>query len=209
MQYLLLCQHFENYTKIVFNWLNRLRWTHENEKIMEVSFSNQITCSVTELDETSPDDHAFELANSWLNQGIELSESIAAAAAVACGCRWAMVNKVLPGSTKVQILALYDNGVFVDCFTYDFQKTPCEEVLANEKFCHFDDVQRAFPGDKDLEVMGVEDYAGKAFRNRKHELAGHLVVMHDRHMANQETVERVVNRLVSLLKLEWDDVYQT
>lgn len=148
-------------------------------------------------------DNAFELASSLLDKGVNLPEAMAAAVATVCNGRWAAFCQLSSETNQAQILALYDSGHFVDCFTYNFQQTPCEEVLSSEKFCRFEDVQRAFPEDEDLEKMGVYDYAGKAFKNRNGELAGHLLVMHDQPFDDDKLLESVINRLISFIQIEW------
>lgn len=174
---------------------------------MQVTFSNQVSHDITIPSNLSAADGAFKLATAWLDQGCSLGEAISAAAAITCEARWACVNKIMPAQDRVQILALFDNGIFTDCFDYQFHDTPCEEVLASEKFCRFDDVQRAFPEDKELEEMGVVDYAGKAFRDVHNNLLGHMVIMHDAPMVNDERLESVICRLIPLLLLEWNNYY--
>jgi hypothetical protein len=124
-----------------------------------------------------------------------------------CGARWTSVNKVIPGTDKVQILALFDNGEFADCYAYSFEGTPCASVLASERFCHFDDVQNAFPSDEELKTMGVVDYAGKSVRHISSTLLGHLVLFSDTMMKDVNQLESVINRLVLLLNLEWENYY--
>ncbi len=174
---------------------------------MRITFSNQLVTDSIYYNDLAPDDAAYKLAVDWMDQGCSLGEAVAAAAATVCGVRWASVNKVRPNSTKVQILALFDNGEFTDCYSYHFHGTPCEEVLANEKFCRFDDVQSAFPDDEELRQMGVVDYAGKSVRSVDTRLLGHLVVFNDSMINDIHRLESVVCRLVPLLQLEWDNFY--
>ncbi|WP_144392867.1 hypothetical protein [Pleionea sediminis] len=151
----------------------------------------------------SPVDNALGMVNMLCNQSIELPKAVTATAALVCHCRWAAFSRIRKGKTEAEILALYDSGSFVDCFTYDFRKTPCEKVLGQDKFCRFDDVQRSFPEDEDLFKMGISDYAGRAFRNRNYEVEGHLFVMNDWPFSNDKDLEPVISSLVSFVQVEW------
>jgi len=169
-----------------------------------VTFSNGLKQKFDISADTPPATQAIEAANRLLNQSVPFAEAIAASAAISSGCRWAAVSRLTPNSSQVEILALYDNGKFVDCFSYDFNKTPCAEVLGQENFCFFRDVQRAFPDDPDLEVMGVSDYAGLSFGRQGEKIDGHLFVMHDTPLEKYLEVEDVLMSMVALIKLEWD-----
>ncbi len=145
---------------------------------------------------------AVELARQWLDLGAPLAEAVAMAAGVNSGCRWACVSEFKQGSDHVSLLAMTDNGLLVDCFSYQFNRTPCEEVLAQDKFCFFSGVQQTFPEDKDLEVLGVMDYAGKRFTDFEHNVVGHLVLLDDKPM-NERQVEQIIFAMVTFLHLEW------
>jgi len=110
-----------------------------------------------ELEVAEDPSDAVKVASGWLNDGVRFEEAIAAASALSANCRWSAVCKLQKNTNKVNILALYDSGRFVDCFSYNFNKTPCEEVLTEDKFCHYTEVQHTFPEDKDLVDMGVAD----------------------------------------------------
>ena len=146
---------------------------------------------------------AINLANDWLNNGIKFEEAIAAACALSTHCRWAAVTQLQPGSTNVNILALIDNHNFVDCFSYDFNQSPCEQVLGQNKFCHFTGVQHAFPEDEDLKTMGVADYAGASFKDDLGNVAGHIFVMNDKPMTHLLKIEDTISAMTLLLQLEW------
>ena len=147
--------------------------------------------------------NAISLANGWLNDGIKFEEAIAAACSICTHCRWAAVSKLEQGSNKVNILALIDNGSFVDCFSYDFNQTPCEEILGQDKFCHYSGVQHAFPEDKDLKTMGVSDYAGASFKDDTGRIAGHIFVMSEKAMTGLQNIEDTISAMAVLLQLEW------
>ncbi|TQV73128.1 hypothetical protein FLL45_16890 [Aliikangiella marina] len=144
-------------------------------------------------------------ANNWLNENIDYTQAITAASALAAGTRWAIISKRLGhDSSRVKMLALFDQGEFKDCQIYDFIGTPCEEVLSKDKFCLFSNVQKAFPDDPDLVEMGVMDYAGCALRDKNNKSVGHLFVMHDQPINNFDEVEEIILAMIAILKLEWD-----
>ncbi len=169
------------------------------------------------LNDLDASEKSVKLANRWLNMNINFAEAITAATEFAANCRWAAVSRLKQGTSKVDILALIDNSVFVDCFTYDFNQTPCEEILGDfnqtpceeilgrDKFCHFREVQHSFPEDEELTLMGVADYAGCAFKDSLGQVAGHIFVMHDQPMENILEIENVITTMVSMIQLEWPE----
>jgi hypothetical protein len=171
--------------------LASIKFSNGQQKAVEIEKGNADSSS------------AIKLANGWLNDGITFAEAIAAASALYTHCRWAAVSQLEQGSTKVNILALVDGHQFVDCFSYDFDKTPCAEVLGQEKFCHYSGVQHAFPEDKDLKTMGVADYAGVSFRDSLGNTAGHIFVMSDKKIKDLNKVEDIVLAMATLIQLEW------
>ena len=167
-----------------------------------IKFSNGQQVKV-ESHDTEGSSNAIQLANGWLNDGIKYEEAIAAACALCSHCRWAAVSRLEQGTSNVNILALIDNDSFVDCFSYDFNHTPCEEILGQDKFCHFSGVQHAFPEDKDLKTMGVADYAGASFRDNSGRIAGHIFVMSEKPMVDLKEIEDTISAMAVLLQLEW------
>lgn len=171
----------------------------------KIKFTNQYVESNDILEKIDAAEKAVRFANRWLNNNVNFAEAIAAAAAITAQCRWAAVSRLKQGTNRVDILALIDNGVFVDCFSYEFNQTPCEEILGQEKFCHFREVQHSFPEDEELTQMGVADYAGCSFKDRNGKIAGHIFVMHDKPMENIFEIEKIITTMISLIQLEWPD----
>ncbi len=167
-----------------------------------IKFSNGQRGKV-ELEVSEGSSNAIRLANGWLNDGVSFEEAIAAACALCTHCRWAAVSQLEQDTSKVNILALIDNDSFVDCFSYDFNKTPCEQILGQDKFCHFSGVQHAFPEDEDLKNMGVADYAGSSFRDDSGCIVGHIFVMSDKPMTHLNEIEETISAMTTLLQLEW------
>ena len=94
----------------------------------------------------------------------------------ALNIRYAYVGSLLPGS-KIQTLACWNGGGYMDPVEYRLEGTPCEDVIAG-KTCHYaQDVQKLFPLDQDLVTMGVTGYLAVPLRDPMGMVLGHLVAM--------------------------------
>ncbi len=174
-----------------------------NEKPGVLTFSNGVKIVPPELPSNDWGHAAVLQATQWFDMGAPLVEAVAMTANIFCDCKWSAVSEFREGWSKVKLVALVDDKKLTNCFEYEFQYTPCEEVLVKQQFGFFHNVQQSFPKDQDLADWGVADYAGQAFTDEKFELAGHLMVMHDQPINEESKVESIISALTTLLHLEW------
>lgn len=91
-------------------------------------------------------------------------------------CMWfnadvAAVGKVVDGNRIISISMELD-GVKVERFEYNLEKTPCENVLKKEACFYPRGVSKLFPEDKDLTDLGADGYVGAPIINRKGKAIG-------------------------------------
>ncbi len=135
------------------------------------------------------------------SSGREFFEVAARALSVGLGIRWACVVKRERGSETAELLAVSERGNRSATFSYPLQGTPCLEVYkrADEKRPHCfvaDDVAEAFPNDPLLDRLGARSYRGELFFDADGEPAGHVFVLDDVPMVDDEQ-ERSFFRLVT------------
>ena len=66
------------------------------------------------------------------------------------------VTEYKPREHKLNALAFWLNGKFVEHYEYDVKDTPCEPVLKNQDICHIPDkVIELYPKDPDLPPLGA------------------------------------------------------
>jgi GAF domain-containing protein len=94
---------------------------------------------------------------------------------------------------KVKILAAVGRDGILDRFEYPLEGTPCESVIDASAACVYPrDVQRLFPGDKDLATMQVEAYCGSPLRSGSGKSVGLMVALFRRPLTNPGTVEALL-----------------
>ena len=91
------------------------------------------------------------------------------------------------GST-IAVCAL---GESVENFRYEFEGTPCQNVLAPE-FCVYENgVQKMFPQDQMLVDLKVEAYMGVPLVNAEGKAMGHMALLHRKPFENLEFVKSI------------------
>ena len=115
--------------------------------------------------------------------------------AQALGVRYAFATKVVDGRERqLQVLSGWDGKILVDSFEYDTTDTPCEQVRQQKKLCYYPDrVRELFPNDRDLAVMGARCYMGVPLLDNTQQLIGHLCIIHDKPLADQQQAELLMS----------------
>ncbi|MGL5508467.1 MAG: PAS domain S-box protein, partial [Microcoleaceae cyanobacterium] len=75
----------------------------------------------------------------------------------------ALVSEIenYPGGRKARTVAIWKDGKIHTNIEYDLTNTPCQQVVIDEKLCHFgENVQAVFPDDHLLSMMEAEAYIG-------------------------------------------------
>jgi len=84
---------------------------------------------------------------------------------------------------KVETIATWGEGDFIEHISYSLQDTPCQNVTEQREICIYPDhVQELFPKDELLRSMGVKSYLGVPLISSQHELLGLIAVLNDKPM---------------------------
>ena len=115
--------------------------------------------------------------------------------AQALGVHYAFATKVVDGQeNKLQILVGWDGNTLVNSFEYEMSDTPCEQVVQHKKLCYYPDrLQERFPNDRDLARMDAECYMGVPLLDNTQELIGHLCIIHDRPLEDEQQAELLMS----------------
>ncbi|WOD40317.1 response regulator [Nodosilinea sp. E11] len=107
--------------------------------------------------------------------------------------RCALVAQRLPTDDRqVSALAFWQNGVLAECYQYDLIDTPCERVLAGEVVYVPCQVQALYPTNTHLQELAAESFLGIPLVNRAGGVIGHLAVIDDRPMVDDQTRELIL-----------------
>ncbi|HEY7499248.1 MAG TPA: sigma 54-interacting transcriptional regulator [Vicinamibacterales bacterium] len=119
--------------------------------------------------------------------GREFFELLVRHLASALEVRYAFVAECRDKSrTRAKSLAFWKGEGFGENFEYDLAETPCMKVV-DGSVCHYsEDVQERFPNDRDLVGLGVESYLGAPMLDASGHVIGHLAVLHNRPMPEDQ-----------------------
>jgi two-component system sensor histidine kinase/response regulator len=121
--------------------------------------------------------------------------------------RYAIVAELVDNTcTKARTLAFWGNGNWLDNIEYDFQDTPCAQVLVG-KVCYFPEkLQELFPNDFYLVEMSAQSYWGIALKNSSGEVIGHLAVLDTKPLIQTPTKESILHILAARTGAELERV---
>lgn len=93
------------------------------------------------------------------------------------------VTEYLENENRLNALAFWLEGKFVDKYEYDVKGTPCEPVLDSKEVCHIPEkVIELYPKDPDLKPVGAVSYMGIALRDSRGSVLGHLALLDQKPM---------------------------
>ncbi|WP_242132629.1 sigma 54-interacting transcriptional regulator [Aestuariivivens marinum] len=93
------------------------------------------------------------------------------------------VTEFWPKQNKLNALAFYLDGAFVEEYIYEVANTPCEPVLGSEDICHIPkNVIQLYPKDPDLKPLGAVSYMGISLRDNNGSVIGHLALLDNKPM---------------------------
>ncbi|WP_228850321.1 sigma-54-dependent Fis family transcriptional regulator [Aegicerativicinus sediminis] len=93
------------------------------------------------------------------------------------------VTEYLPEQNKLNSLAFWLNGNYVEKYEYAVSNTPCEPVLKTNEICHIPEkVIDLYPKDPDLKPLGAVSYMGISLRNTDGRVLGHLALLDNKVM---------------------------
>ena len=79
---------------------------------------------------------------------------------------------------RLNSLAFWLDGRFVEKYEYDVKGTPCERVLESENICHIPEkVIELYPDDPDLPPLGAVSYMGLVLKDETGKILGHLALL--------------------------------
>lgn len=108
--------------------------------------------------------------------------------ALALGVRYAFVTEIMDRPpTRVRTLAFWQGQEFGPNFEYQLDLAPCARVFTQKELCFYpDNLRRRFPHDQPLVALGVESYMGVPLLDTVGNALGHLAVMDDQPMADED-----------------------
>lgn len=93
------------------------------------------------------------------------------------------ITEFWPEQNKLNALAFWLNGKYVDKYEYLVVDTPCEPVLETHDICHIPkNVINLYPKDPDLKPLGAVSYMGISLRDIDGEILGHLALLDNKPM---------------------------
>jgi formate hydrogenlyase transcriptional activator len=100
--------------------------------------------------------------------------------ALALRVRHAFLTECLAEPDRVRTLAFWKAGAFAENLEYDTTATACGLVLGGKVAVFPADVQRLFPGDRDLADLDAQSYLGVPVLDSGRRVVGHLAVLDDK-----------------------------
>jgi PAS domain S-box-containing protein len=93
------------------------------------------------------------------------------------------ITEYLEKENRLNSLAFWLDGKFVEKYEYDVKGTPCEPVLDSKDVCHVpENVIELYPDDPDLPPMDAVSYMGIALRDTNGNIMGHLAMLDQKPM---------------------------
>lgn len=114
------------------------------------------------------------------------------ARAIGTKCAW--VTEWLPEEGHLRALSFWAGDSYIRNFEYAIADTPCERVIENRRLIHIPDrLLELFPRDQSLEPLSAMSYMGVPLFDTDSEIMGHLGVMNNAPMQEDESVTAVFN----------------
>lgn len=114
------------------------------------------------------------------------------ARAIGMKCAW--VTEWIADQRSLRALSFWAGDRYIADFEYAIADTPCEPVIENQRLILVPDrLLDLFPRDPSLEPLGAMSYMGVPLFDTDGEILGHLAVMNDAPMNEDESVTAVFN----------------
>jgi PAS domain S-box-containing protein len=126
--------------------------------------------------------------------GEEFFDQLVKHLALTLGTKCAWVTEWLPDSRRLRALSFWVDDCYFGDYEYDIANTPCEPVIDTLQLIHVPDrLIELFACDPDLEPLGAVSYLGIALLDLDGSILGHLAVLNDRPMPEDERTSSVFN----------------
>jgi GAF domain-containing protein len=114
------------------------------------------------------------------------------ARAIGTKCAW--VTEWLAEQRRLRALSFWAGDSYIPDFEYAIADTPCEPVIENRRLILVPDrVLDLFPRDPSLEPLGAMSYMGVPLFDTDGQILGHLAVLNDAPMSENESVTAIFN----------------
>jgi hypothetical protein len=114
------------------------------------------------------------------------------ARAIGTKCAW--VTEWLESERRLRSFSFWVGDRFFGDFEYDIADTPCEPVIANRRLIHVPErLLELYSSDASLEPLGAVSYMGVPLFDTDDRILGHLAVLHDAPMPEDERVTAIFN----------------
>jgi len=169
----------------------------------EIEFPDDRKIGVVEKGDSR--DIALDTLWAAIEAGADVFHAAVAGLAAATHCKWVYVTRFIDECSPVEVIAMWQESKFADCFDYELEDTPCELVLKSENPKLFKGAAEKFPKDEWLSEMGVEDYIGQSYKNSAGEVVGHIGLMHNNPFIEIPSLEESLGVVVKALEIELDE----
>jgi len=114
------------------------------------------------------------------------------ARAIGTKCAW--VTEWLEAERRLRALSFWVGDGYFGDFEYDVAHTPCEPVIENRRLIHVPErVVELYSQDPSLEPLGAVSYMGVPLFDTDGRILGHLAVLHDTPMTEDERTVAIFN----------------
>jgi PAS domain S-box-containing protein len=123
------------------------------------------------------------------------------ARAVGTKCAW--VTEWSAENRRIHALSFWADGEYISNYEYSVTGSPCESVIENRQLVHFpEQLLVLYPNDSELKQFNAVSYMGIPLLDTNGELMGHLAVLDDSPMPENEAVMAIFNIFASRASAE-------
>ena len=164
-----------------------------------------VGAAAAEIDALRRRENALRVVVGSRHDGRDFIAAAAEALAVGLNYRWAGIGQLLPDGQRVQLLAMWQDGVSQhDLYAYDLADTPCAEVFGTRRYSYYPDrIVELFPRDTILADMGAVCYRGEPFLDDFNRPIGHVFALTDRADHSAEIADQFVHLIASWVGTEF------
>jgi len=172
------------------------RWLELTSKSINYMGAPALLGTVFDItDRKLMEDALRELAQGSISSvtGEDALRSIAVYLAQALAFDFAMIGELENEENKsVRSVAFYGKGQILENIQYTLQGTPCENVAGKTLSSYPKDVQKLFPDDPYLPMLGIESYIGTPLFDSRGKALGILVLMDTKPIITAKTAESML-----------------
>ncbi|MGI9046050.1 MAG: bifunctional diguanylate cyclase/phosphodiesterase, partial [Burkholderiales bacterium] len=93
---------------------------------------------------------------------------------------------------RSRVLAFWKDGDWIPGYVYDIANTPCRKLLEDDAVCYYpENVQQFFPGNERWPALNISCYLGLPLNDTAGKIIGHIFVMHDTPLPNEERAKSI------------------